>query len=126
MRPISLVNAHTQTKRLQNQHSPLCELENIQKQLFAARAGVTRTRGGGGLARPPSRTTRLEIRACGLLAHAVAATPRRAQAQNMQRIILAVALFQSCSSFEPKSVYDGGWLNGLTESEAAKYTGYSY
>ena len=59
-------------------------------------------------------------------AHAVAATPRRAQAQNMQRIILAVALFQSCSSFEPKSVYDGGWLNGLTESEAAKYTGYSY
>ena len=58
--------------------------------------------------------------------HAVAATPRRAQAQNMQRIILAVALFQSCSSFEPKSVYDGGWLNGLTESEAAKYTGYSY
>ena len=44
----------------------------------------------------------------------------------MQRIILAVALFQSCSSFEPKSVYDGGWLNGLTESEAAKYTGYSY
>ena len=38
----------------------------------------------------------------------VAATPRRAQAQNMQRVLLAVALFQSCSSFEPKSVYDNG------------------
>ncbi len=37
----------------------------------------------------------------------------------MQRIILAIALFQSCSCFEPKLVYDKTWLNGLTEGEAA-------
>ena len=43
----------------------------------------------------------------------------------MQRILLAVALFQSCSSFEPKSVYDKAWLNGLSETEASKYTGYA-
>jgi len=44
----------------------------------------------------------------------------------MQRsLILAVALFRGCAAFEPSSVFDDSWLQGLALDDASSYTNYA-
>jgi hypothetical protein len=76
---ISLANAHIRQNQTQNQHSAQLRVgKQFIKQLSARAKWTHRTPGGGGLARPPSRITRLDALAAALKfrAHAVAVTPR--------------------------------------------------